>query len=215
MLVVKNPLTNIWDVSDVGLTPGSGRSPGGWHGNPLQYSCLENPMDRGAWWATVHVVAKSRTGLIQLSLLACSPHCITNHPKTQWFKTTAIIYFSHESVIWAGPHGDDSSLLFAVSSVGSCRIHSVLPHLQGQQADSGCRWNISQGSGPVTSGSLHKSDLIFYSGFLKGRKGGQIPRVTNVEEQEAFSLSNLRSHMVLLQPPTVSQSSHKVPPIPR
>lgn len=67
----------------------------------------------------------------------------------------------------------------------------------------------------MTSGSLHKSDLIFYSGFLKGRKGGQIPRVTNVEEEEAFSLSNLRSHMVLLQPPTVSQSSHKVPPISR
>ena len=47
--------------------PGSGRSPGGRRGNPLQYSCLENPMDRGAWWATVHGVAKSRTWLKQLS----------------------------------------------------------------------------------------------------------------------------------------------------
>ena len=46
--------------------PGSARSPGGGHGNPLQYSCLENPMDRGAWWATVHGVAKSQT---QLTLL--------------------------------------------------------------------------------------------------------------------------------------------------
>ena len=43
----------------VGLTPGSGRPPGGGNGNPLQYSCPENPMDRGAWWATVHGVAKS------------------------------------------------------------------------------------------------------------------------------------------------------------
>ena len=43
--------------------PGSGRSPGGGHGNPLQYSCLENPMDRGAWWATVHEVARSQTRL--------------------------------------------------------------------------------------------------------------------------------------------------------
>ena len=43
--------------------PGSGRSPGEGNGNPLQYSCLENPMDRGAWWATVHGVAKSRTQL--------------------------------------------------------------------------------------------------------------------------------------------------------
>ena len=46
-----------------GSIPGSGRSPGGGHGNPLQYSCLENPMDRGGWWATVHGVAKSRTRL--------------------------------------------------------------------------------------------------------------------------------------------------------
>ena len=49
------------DVKDVGLIPGLGRTPGGGHGNPLQYSCLENPMDRGAWWTTVHGVAKSGT----------------------------------------------------------------------------------------------------------------------------------------------------------
>ena len=47
----------------VGLTPGSGRPPGGGKGNPLQYSCPENPMDRGAWWATVHGVTKSQTQL--------------------------------------------------------------------------------------------------------------------------------------------------------
>ena len=50
-------------AGDTGLIPGLGRSPGGGHGNPLQYSCLENPMDRGAWWATVHGVAKSQTRL--------------------------------------------------------------------------------------------------------------------------------------------------------
>ena len=49
------------------MIPGSGRSPGGGHGNPLQYSCLENPKDRGAWWVTVHRVAKSWTRLKQLS----------------------------------------------------------------------------------------------------------------------------------------------------
>ena len=48
--------------------PGLGRSPGGGNGNPLQYSCLENPMDRGAWWATVHRVAKSQTQLKRLSM---------------------------------------------------------------------------------------------------------------------------------------------------
>ena len=64
--VLKNPLANAGDVRDAGSIPGLGRSPGGGHGNPLQYSCLENPMDRGAWWATVHGVAKNRTQMRQL-----------------------------------------------------------------------------------------------------------------------------------------------------
>ena len=51
------------DTRDVGLIPGSGRFPGEGSGNPFQYPCLENPMDRGAWWATVHEAAKSRTWL--------------------------------------------------------------------------------------------------------------------------------------------------------
>ena len=51
------------NAGDLGLTPWLGRSPGGGHGNPLQYSCLENPVDRGAWQATVHGVTKSRTRL--------------------------------------------------------------------------------------------------------------------------------------------------------
>ena len=58
-LVVKNPPANAGDIRDAGLVPGLGRYPGGEHGNPLQYSCLENPMDRGAWLAIVHRVAKS------------------------------------------------------------------------------------------------------------------------------------------------------------
>ena len=53
-LEVKNPSANAEDIRDVGLILGLGRSPGGGRGNPLQYSYLENPMDRGAWWATVH-----------------------------------------------------------------------------------------------------------------------------------------------------------------
>ena len=61
-LVVKSPSANGGDLRDVGSIPGSGRSLGG-HGNPLQYSCLENPVDRGVWWATVHGVAKSQTQL--------------------------------------------------------------------------------------------------------------------------------------------------------
>ena len=71
-LVVKNPPASAGDTGDQGLIPGSGRSPGGGHGNPLQYCCLENPMARGAWWATVHGVAKSRSQLKRLSTHACT-----------------------------------------------------------------------------------------------------------------------------------------------
>ena len=56
--MVKNPPANEGDTRDAGSIPGWGRSPGEGNGNPLQYSCLENPMDRGAWRATVHGVAK-------------------------------------------------------------------------------------------------------------------------------------------------------------
>ena len=67
VLVVKNPPDNTGYIRDMGLIPWLGRSPGGGHGNPPQYSCLENPMDRGAWRATVHRVAKSHTRLKRLS----------------------------------------------------------------------------------------------------------------------------------------------------
>ena len=59
--VVKNSPAPAGEARDVGSIPGSGRSPGEGNGSPLQYSCLGNPMDRGAWWATVHRVAKSQT----------------------------------------------------------------------------------------------------------------------------------------------------------
>ena len=68
VLVVKNLPANAGDEREVNSIPGSGRSPGGGHGNPLQYSCLENPMGRGAWQATVHGVARSQTQLNQLSM---------------------------------------------------------------------------------------------------------------------------------------------------
>ena len=62
-LVVKSPTVRAGDIRSAGSIPGSGRSPGGGYGTPLQYSCLENPMDRGAWQAAVHGVVKSRTRL--------------------------------------------------------------------------------------------------------------------------------------------------------
>ena len=59
-LVVKNPLASARDVRDKGSIPGSGRSPGGGRGNPLQYSCMENPINKRARWAKVHGFAKSQ-----------------------------------------------------------------------------------------------------------------------------------------------------------
>ena len=77
-LVVKNPPANAVDVRGKGLIPGSGRSPGEEHGNPLQYPCLENPMDRGVWWATAHRVANSWTWPKRLS----TPYRTEDHKKT-------------------------------------------------------------------------------------------------------------------------------------
>ena len=68
VLVVENLPANAGDMRDEGSIPGSGRSSGGGHGNPLQYSCLENPMDRGPWWAAVHWITKSETQWKQLSM---------------------------------------------------------------------------------------------------------------------------------------------------
>ena len=64
VVVVKSLPVNTGDIKDVGLIPGSGRSPGGGHGNPLQYSCLENPMDRAAYKAAFHKVTKSWTQMM-------------------------------------------------------------------------------------------------------------------------------------------------------
>ena len=67
-LVVKNLPASAGGIRDVGSIPGSRRSPGGGHGDPFQYSCLENPMDRGVLWATVHGLTKSCTQLKGLSM---------------------------------------------------------------------------------------------------------------------------------------------------
>ena len=68
--MVKNLPANTEDIKDVGSVPRLGRSPGGGHDNPLQYTCLENPMNRAAWRAAVHSAAKSQPCLKQLSMYA-------------------------------------------------------------------------------------------------------------------------------------------------
>ena len=109
MALVKNLPANAGGTRDTGLIPGLGRFPGGRNGNPLQYSYLENPMDRGAWWATVNGVARTWTQLsthawtwTQLSTHACTINC-TSFPMQYTgsfdFFQKHNNYISHNSLI--------------------------------------------------------------------------------------------------------------------
>ena len=93
--MVKNLPVSAGDLRYAGLIPGSRRSPGGGgHSNPLQYSCLENSMDRVPWWAKVHVVAKSQIQLKQLSTLASfQDKKKENNKVNSWVLTIVQNYF--------------------------------------------------------------------------------------------------------------------------
>ena len=93
-LVVNNLAANVGDIRDVGSIPGSGRSPRRGHGNPLQPSCLENIMDRGAWWAIVHGVAKSWTRLKQLSTNICVYMCVCVYIYNNYTEIRLSIFFA-------------------------------------------------------------------------------------------------------------------------
>ena len=130
VLVVTNPPANAGDLGDAGSFPGLGRSPGEGNGNPLQYSCLGNSMDRGAWRATVHWVTKSRTWLrdwappwpanfkqnktlgpqAKVLLLSLPPS-----PLTRWVSTTELL--CHEEVASQKATWDELAGMFSVSRV--------------------------------------------------------------------------------------------------
>ena len=106
--MVKNPPENAGNAADAGLIPGSGRSPREGNGNPLQYSCLENPMDRGSWWATVHGVTRVRHNLA------------TERPPVSIIYLCANKMFcTHNSLSWEHPTSVDLSLLIFKMSVGT------------------------------------------------------------------------------------------------
>ena len=136
VLVLKNPPGNGGDIRHVFLIPGSGRSPGGGHGNPLQYSCLENSMDRGGWRATVHGVAKSWTWLKPLGTLvihiALLQPCSSDMNGT---KTTSVQFSSIQSLSlvglfvtpWIAAHQASLSIANSQSSLKLTSIESVMP----------------------------------------------------------------------------------------
>ena len=93
-LVLKNLAANARDTRDKGFIPGWERSPGGGNGNPLQYSYLGSPMDRGAWWATVHGVAKSWTRLTEHTYTHIHTHtwsCASLYSSSKWFHDTLCV----------------------------------------------------------------------------------------------------------------------------
>ena len=114
--MVKNPPANVRGIKDVGSIPGSGRSPGEGNGNPLQYSCLENPVDRGAWRATVHGAAESdmteqlsrRThtrGEAEL-LFSCPNTGFTGCPLNMTHRSTQVLGESPQTGCHLGEVGD-------------------------------------------------------------------------------------------------------------
>ena len=122
--VAKNPPAN---AGDAGLIPGSGRAAGGGNDNTLQYSCLENSMHRGAWWATVHGVSKSQTQLSMCVCLCTHAHVHT-HTHTHKHTHTHIQVFQHHLlfhiacgilVLWPG--------LKSVSPASEGRVLTIQP----------------------------------------------------------------------------------------
>ena len=99
--VKKKKKKSVCSTGDAGLIRESGRSPGGRNGNPLQYSCLENPMDRGAWWATVHRVSQGKTWLsMHASHLVCSDDQINTIP----ISLSKDVQKSFLEILWAPYH---------------------------------------------------------------------------------------------------------------
>ena len=111
VLVIKIMPANAGDIRDVGSIPGLGRSPGEGNGKPLQHSCLENPKDRGAWWAMVHRIAKRWTQLKQLSTHACTP-ALTCFPSGSDSKESV-------SAVSESPAGDPSLIPGSGRSFGA------------------------------------------------------------------------------------------------
>ena len=115
--VVMNPPANAGDTRDSGSIPGSGRSPGEGNGNPLQYSCLENPKDRGAWQAIVHGVAKSWTWLSDWAGWARSSKTV------QYIEITSTLLYLL-AFIWKKPNLENISIsiTFHMKSLSSVQL---------------------------------------------------------------------------------------------
>ena len=119
-LVVKNPPANSGDARDVVSIPDGGRSPGEGNGNPLQYSCLENPMDRGDWWAIVHGISKSQTWLRCLNIALKGKESVWGEMEARkslvWLENT-------HCLVALGPAANDRN---CIEQGGCCQVGGCL-----------------------------------------------------------------------------------------
>ena len=138
VLVVKNLSADAWYIGDAGWIPGSGRCPGGGHDNPLQYSCLENSMDRGVWWATVHGVAKIWTWLKWLSMHTLKQHkqnlfwgqfCWSFYLMRAWLGM-----YNHRDGNWDNSHFTCTKITSSQRLKEMQTLHMGLTHMHGWQA---------------------------------------------------------------------------------
>ena len=125
VLGVKNSPANAGDVGNVGSIPGLGRSPGGGHGNSLQHSCLENPIDREAWRAMVHRVAKSWTQLKWLRMLAWTAAC---QASLSFTTSQSLLKFMSIKLVMPSKHLILSFCLQSFPAWGSYSSSILYPH---------------------------------------------------------------------------------------
>ena len=160
-LVMKNLPANTRDLRDEASIPGLGRSPGEGHGNPLQSSCLENLMDRRAWWATVQGVTKGQTWLKQLSMHTHTlPHTTPytlHHTLTRY---TIHSYHSRKKIAITTNHSVDGS--------HTCNVEGKKPESKESFRRVQCRW--SSNTGELCDGNQKKSCLWKLDIVWKGWK---------------------------------------------
>ena len=143
---VKNLPATAGDVRDVGWTPGSGRSPGGGNGNSLQCSCLENPVDRGAWQATVHRVAKSQTRLSDFARVYVRRIHSSN------------TYILHS--LWARPYSEQLNTFILIMTLQSGKVfHS---HFTDAETETQ-RAQVSGLGVETVAQNIHLNSLFLYS----------------------------------------------------
>ena len=122
------------NTGDAGSIPGLGRSPGGGHGNPLQCSSLENPMDRAAWWAPVHGVAKSRPATAERLSAPAHLFCAGSHVESCCIQLSGLAYFWRATASWTFLVSNDldiseeywGGLFFKCASIGTVFVFFLM-----------------------------------------------------------------------------------------